>query len=366
LPFAKAPLPIERIDILKYENHHFVRVRSTDGAEGIILANSRLENTVTLFKNLIVPFFQNKDARQIETLVDEVYSDARNYKYAGMPFWNAVAHAELAILDMLGQADGKLVYQLFGEKKRNQYPVYVTTFDRKNPAEKYVANVEQKVAELNVKAAKLKVGGRMSNNADCLPGRTEKLVPLARKVLGDDCTLYVDSNGSYDAAKAIEVGKMLQDFGYGFYEEPCRWQNYDETRAVATALDLPVAGGEQDNNYWQWKYMLRENVVDLPQPDICYNGGFIRALRVAKLAEQFNLDITPHAPAQGPMRAYQLHFCAIVPNIGPFQEYHPGQNFDDHYEPLIRPQNGHIDIPDEGAGWGLTIDPTILAKAEVI
>jgi len=364
---AKTPLVIESMELLRYDDDHMVRVRSKDGAEGIVLANSRMENLATLFKNLVVPFFEGKDARQIETLVEEVYAYGRNYKYAGMPFWNCVAHAELAILDMLGKADGKLVYQLFDQPKvRDSYEVYLSTFDRRNPADEYISNVEKKVAEKNVKAVKLKVGGRMSNNADCLPGRTEKLVPLARKVLGDDFVLYVDSNGSYDAEKAIEVGKLLEDYDYSFYEEPCRWQNYDETKAVADALKMDVAGGEQDNILWQWKYMIRENVVDIVQPDMNYNGGFFRALRVAKMAEEAGVPITPHAPGQGPMRAYQLHFCAIVPNIGPFQEYNPSTNFDEHSQPLLHPTNGVFTIPDEGAGWGFSINEDVLAKAKVV
>ena len=67
----------------------------------------------------------------------------------------------------------------------------------------------------------LRLGGRMSRNRDSLPGRTEALIPLARKTLGDEMTLYADSNSSYDVTNAIRIGRLLEDNDYAFVEEPC-------------------------------------------------------------------------------------------------------------------------------------------------
>ena len=92
-------------------------------------------------------------------------------------------------------------------------------------------------------AVKFKVGGRMS--APEFPrGRTDKLIPLVRKTLGDKIVISADSNGSYDVDEAIRVGKIMEEYNFDFYEEPVPFDWYEETKQVADALTIPIAGGE--------------------------------------------------------------------------------------------------------------------------
>ena len=87
----------------------------------------------------------------------------------------------------------------------------------------------------------------MSKNADSWPGRTEKLIPLVREAFGKEMTLYADSNSSYDA-KAIRIGRLMEEYDYAFYEEPCQFDHLEDTKAVADALRIPVAAGEQESS----------------------------------------------------------------------------------------------------------------------
>ncbi|KST63892.1 hypothetical protein BC008_16455 [Mastigocoleus testarum BC008] len=84
----------------------------------------------------------------------------------------------------------------------------------------------------------------MSRNADAAPGRTEGLVSLARKTFASDIDIYVDANGSYDATAGIEVGKMLESYNISFFEEPCPFDDFEQTKCVADALSIPIATGE--------------------------------------------------------------------------------------------------------------------------
>src|SRR5687768_9951798 len=72
---------------------------------------------------------------------------------------------------------------------------------------------------------------------------------------------------------------MLQDLKCGFFEEPCPWEELSETKRVADALAMPVAVGEQDASLWRFHWMIENRVFDIVQPDLNYNGGFIRAAR---------------------------------------------------------------------------------------
>ncbi len=361
------PIIIDKIEIVRIlQKHLLVICTSTDGEKGFLPANSRMPYLFQIMEGLVIPHFLGKDARNIEVLIESVYRAGRNYKFAGMPFWNCVGHVEGSILDMLGNIARKPVSAFMGEAIRESVKVYYSTFDRVNPAEVYVENVLRSLEEAPYEAVKLKVGGRMSNNQDCLPGRTEQLVPLARKRLGDNMHLLVDANGSYDAKRGIEVGKLLQDHGYDFFEEPCPWQDYVQTQQVADALKMQVAGGEQDNSLPQFNEMIHRRIVDLIQPDMLYSGGFIRVAYIAKMAEAVGMSITPHNPRSGPAAAQMLHLAAVTPNMGPYQEYDPNPDFpDDAYAPILQIENGNVDIP-QSPGWGFVYNQELIQKAEVV
>jgi len=241
------PVTIASMELLRNRRNFLVRVRTTDGAEGIAVPNAmHLIHTYPIFLNRVAPFFKGKDARQLEPLLWELYRHDDNYKYQGLALWVCVAAAEFAVLDLLGKLSGKSVGDLLGGVKRRDIAVYRASGNRGNTPEKEVAYLKEIVAESGAKALKFRLGGRMSRNADSLPGRTEKLIPLVREAFGKEMTLYADSNSSYDVKEAIRIGRLMEEHDYAFYEEPCQFDQLEATKAVADALTIPVAGGEQE------------------------------------------------------------------------------------------------------------------------
>ena len=207
----------------------------------------------------------------------------------------------------------------------------------------------------------------MSRNADTYPGRTDKLLELARKRLGDDIILFADANGSYDASHAIKVGKILESLDFTFFEEPCPWQEYSETQTVTATLDIPVACGEQDSSLWQFKWMIENGVMNIVQPDLNYNGGFIRAARVARMAENIDMSIVPHNTQTGIASVIILQFASRTPNIGQWIEYpwRKSQEEETWYTPNFMVRDGVLRIPDS-PGLGVEIDPDYLAGAKTL
>jgi len=343
------PVPIAAVDQLQIGNAIWIRVTSESGQIGFCPGNDRLKVTVEMARKLVIPFFIGKDARDIERLVDNVYTsqDKRGsvYKYAGMPFWNIVGHIEVAIFDLLARIAGTGVNQLLGQPLRQRIPVYISQFGRETSAEEEVARAAADLEKTGAKATKLKIGLRMANSAG-QSRRDRKMIELARKTFDDDVTIYVDSNSSYTVDEAIAMGRFLNDHGVALFEEPVPWQDYRGTREVTEALsDLPiqVAGGEQDSSLWQWREMVDRRTVDIVQPDLFYNGGFVRSLRVARMAKSAGMLMTPHSPKAGTDAAAHLHLCSVIPNLGPFQEYRAHGQVD----------GGVVDVPD---GPGLGID----------
>jgi L-alanine-DL-glutamate epimerase-like enolase superfamily enzyme len=221
--------------------------------------------------------------------------------------------------------------------------------------------------ETGAKAMKFKIGGRMSRNLDAYPGRTETMLRLARKRMGDDIIINADANGSYNSEKGIEVGRLLEELKCGFYEEPCPWEELSETKKVTDALKMPVAIGEQDASTWRFLWIVENGVADIVQPDLNYNGGFIRALRVARIAAKHKATIVPHNTQTGATSVNILQFASAVPNIGTHMEYpHRGiAKKASWYTPHFVIKNGFIDVPTT-PGLGIEFDPSYMKNAEVV
>jgi len=361
----KDPVIIESIELLRKGRNHFVRVRSKDGAEGISVDDGRMDVLHPVLNRLIIPYFVGKDVRDLEEHLFQAYRYQSNYKLQGLALWAPMALVEFAILDMFGRMLKKPMGQLLGDIVRTTMPFYVASGRRDTTPEQEIDYLKTLVEPTGAKALKFRVGGRMSRNQDAMPGRTEKLIPLVRKVFGDKMVIHADSNSSYDPPKAIEVGRMLQDVGSIHYEEPCPFDNFDDTKKVTDALEIPVAFGEQESSHWRFQWSIRNHVVDIVQPDLYYYGGMIRSRRVARMADVANMATTVHLSG-GFGFVYSLHFASCTPKIGPWQEYKKGvETYGQWFDPPLKIVDGAITIP-QGPGVGIADPKEILKGATVV
>jgi D-galactarolactone cycloisomerase len=361
------PLRLDRLELLRLNDSEAMLIAHIQGGMRCFLpSNKRFLDDVPLFTGRVLPYFMGQDLRDVESLIETCYR--ANYKLSGLPFWNAIGHIEMLALECIGQATQRSVANLLGGKKRDKVPVYLSTRERTTTPEQEIDEfVLPRAQAVGARACKLGIGGRMSRNADAAPGRSEALVARARKVLGDDFAICVDANGSYDAKHAIEVGKMLESYGVWFFEEPCPFEEFAMTKQVADALEIPIAGGEQDASAAKWRWLIAERAHDIVQPDLFYAGGFLRSLKVAKLAAAAGLPCVPHAPRAHAGAATLLQFVALLDKPGEFHEFSAkaaGKSGPYAYTPELKIQNGEIQIPD-GPGFGLRYDEAELRRIGV-
>lgn len=366
LSSVKSPVKIASVELLRDKKNHFVRTRSTDGAVGVALTNGRAAYLYPILRQLVIPYFIGKDARDIESLIDGVYVYRSNYKLSGVAFWCCVAWVEFSLLDLLGKIEGKPVGDLLGGVIRREVPIYVASGNRDTTPQQEVDILAKHIEQNGARAVKFKVGGRMSNNADSMPGRTEGLIRLVRKALGDKIAIYADSNGSYDCRKAIEIGQLMQDNNIDIFEEPCPFDHLEETKCVADALSIPISGGEQETSLRRFRWMIHNDAVQVVQPDLHYNGGFIRAIRVARMAAQAGISVIPHMAGEGVGYVDVLQFASCTPNIGAFHEYKGGlPQTGPWYDPPLRLKDGAINVPT-GPGLGIVPQADILENAKPV
>jgi len=359
------PIVIDTLELLRYKGDYLCRVRSKDGAEGFSFANSQMDSLYPIFVKRMKPFFIGKDARDLEKLIDQVYVYKSNYKLQSVAIWVPLATIEFAILDMLGRIANKSMGQLIGDIHRTEIEFYQANSERDISAEETIEHLQKQLEKSQAKAIKFKVGGRMSH-PEYPKGRSEKLIPLMRKTFGDQMVISADSNGSYDVPEAIRIGKLMQDYNYAFYEEPVPFDWYEETMQVADALDIPIAGGEQEPSMRNFRWLLGNNALQIAQADMFYFGGMIRSMKVARMAEAMGKIHTPHVSNIG--YVYTLQFISVIPNAGPYHEFKSPFNDNMEFEcntSSLLPENGVVKVPT-GPGMGIDFDPDFIKKHVVV
>jgi len=358
--FFGSPVTISSIELLHEGNDYFVRVRSRDGAEGVAVTNNRAAYLYPILKGRVIPYFRGKDARDLEEHLWGVYRHQSNYKLQGLALWCPVAWVEFAILDMLGRIANKPIGELLGAIIRRRVPFYIASGRRHSTPEQEVEYLQELIQETGARAVKYRIGGRMSRNEDAMPGRTEALIPLSRQALGNQIDIHADSNSSYDPDRAIVIGRMLEEINAVYFEEPCPFDHFEDTKRVADALSIPVAGGEQEYSQRRFRWAIANRGLDIVQPDLQYYGGLIRSTRVARMAALAGIPTTVHISG-GFGFIYMLHFASFTPEIGQYQEYKKAiDRYRDWFEPALSIADGALLVP-EGPGVGL-LDPAEILK----
>lgn len=356
---------IDRIETLVRDQIAVVRVMTDSGIEGIgQTAPYRAGITAQVLHDLVAPAFLGRDPWDVEALVDEVMR--RQYKFAGGFLQRAVAGIDTALWDILGKDAGQPVMKLIGGRARETVPMYGSSMVRDTTAEEEVERLFGAIEKHGFGGVKLRIGDVMGRDVDAAPGRTEALIGMAREALGNGVDIAADANGGFSPARAVVVGRLLEQNQYSHFEEPCNFEDVEGTARVTRALEIPVAGGEQDSSLHQFHRMISSGVVDIVQPDIGYVGGISRARRVAVLAEAAGIPCTPHCANSSLLQVFTLHLAAAMPACTQRQEW----SIEDTpwtaelYEPVLEVTDGDVHAPTT-PGWGVQLTTQFVRSATV-
>jgi L-alanine-DL-glutamate epimerase-like enolase superfamily enzyme len=329
-----------------------------------------------MFEGCVRHWFLGKDARDLDQLVFDAAE--RNIKRQGIPLCVQIATLEFAILDMLGCIADLPVGRLIGTIHRPEIAVYQGTRYtelRQMEPEESLALVKQDLAESKARAIKIRAGrgDNLGSDIDNAPGRTEKLIRMTRDMFGDDMVLMMDGNGSYSVNEAVRIGRILEEYDYYFYEEPVPWDWYEEQKQVADAMEIPMAGGEEEFGIHAFRWLIANDAFDILQPDQFYFGGMIRSMQVARMAAVTGKTIVPHMSDGGLGFLYLLHFTSACPNAGDYHEFKLFATrdangtiipIDSKTEPFTS-RDGIITVPT-GSGLGIRIDNEYIKTHRVL
>jgi L-alanine-DL-glutamate epimerase-like enolase superfamily enzyme len=355
-------MKIASIETFLADQIAIVRVRTDDGAEGVGQTSPyRAGITVHVLHDMVAPHFLGQDPWDLEALVERCIRG--EYKFPSSFLYRALCGVDTALWDLLGKVTGQPVYKLLGGGVRENVPMYASSMSRSISPEAEAERLLRLREEHGFRCAKIRIGDVMARDRDAAPGRTEQIIPHIRTAMGDDFDINADANSGFSVSRAIRVGRILEDNGYFHFEEPCPYPELESTAQVAAALDIPVAGGEQDNSLVQFRRMIAMRAVDIVQPDIGYLGGVARARRVARMAEDAGIPCTPHCANQSLLQVFTLHLAASMPACHQYHEW----SIEDVpwtervYEPMLRVVDGAVAVPTT-PGWGVEILPEFLTS----
>ena len=297
----------------KHRTAHLVEIETDEGITGwgecfgpgnIALANKYIVEKV------IQPLIIGEDPINKEYIWHKVYNLLRDSGQKGMPI-QALSGIDIALWDILAKKAKLPLYQLLGGKTNKKIPVYGygMMLQRKTVEElcELFKKEANQIKEKNFKAMKMKVG--------LGPKEDLKLVSAVREAIGNDFKLMVDANHAYNKNDALYVGKGLDEMEIYWFEEPVAPEDYDGYKELKEKLETNIAGGEAEFTKYGWNQLIKNNCIDIAQPEVCGLGGITEYLKVSALAQSNFIPIVNHVWGSALSVAVNLHLLTSLPDM---------------------------------------------------
>ncbi len=297
----------------KHRTAHLVEIETDEGITGwgecfgpgnIALANKYIVEKV------IQPLIIGEDPINKEYIWHKVYNLLRDSGQKGMPI-QALSGIDIALWDILAKKAKLPLYQLLGGKTNNKIPVYgYGMMLQKKPVEELCELFKKEanqIKEKKFKAMKMKVG--LGPKEDLM------LVSAVREAIGNNFKLMVDANHAYNRNDALYVGKGLDEMEIYWFEEPVAPEDYDGYKELKEKLKTNIAGGEAEFTKYGWNQLIKNNCIDIAQPEVCGLGGITEYLKVSALAQSNFIPIVNHVWGSALSVAVNLHLLTSLPDM---------------------------------------------------
>ena len=297
----------------KHRTAHLVEIETDEGITGwgecfgpgnIALANKYIVEKV------IQPLIIGEDPINKEYIWHKVYNLLRDSGQKGMPI-QALSGIDIALWDILAKKAKLPLYQLLGGKTNNKIPVYgYGMMLQKKPVEELCELFKKEanqIKEKKFKAMKMKVG--LGPKEDLM------LVSAVREAIGNNFKLMVDANHAYNKNDALYVGKGLDEMEIYWFEEPVAPEDYDGYKELKEKLKTNIAGGEAEFTKYGWNQLIKNNCIDIAQPEVCGLGGITEYLKVSALAQSNFIPIVNHVWGSALSVAVNLHLLTSLPDM---------------------------------------------------
>lgn len=317
------------------------RVRDQDGAEGVGYTFTVGRNggaIANILEREITPLVIGRDADLIEAIWHMLWWDL-HYGGRGGPTVLALSAIDMALWDLKAKKQSTPLWKLLGGFS-DRVPCYAGGIDLELPLPKLLKQTDGNL-DRGFRAIKMKVGRkRLSEDVE--------RVAAMRKHLGPDIPLMVDANMKWTVDEAIRAARAFAPSDLTWLEEPISPDDIAGHARVVRDGGLPIAAGENLRTLWDFKHLIASGGVTFPEPDVTNCGGITHFMKIAHLAEAFNLPVTSHGAHD-----VTVHLLAAVPNRS-YLEAH-GFGLDRYIAEPLKIEDGFAIAPST-PGHGIAFD----------
>lgn len=344
--------------IVEERDHTVVRIHTADGTKGIgyTLGYGGATLIADAVEELLVPIIEGQDPRDTTRLWQEMFDGTVQIGRKGV-LLRAISIVDIALWDIKAKKAGMPLYKLLGGTA-DRIPSYASGgYYRDEKGLEGLREEMQQYVDRGHDVMKMKVGRKSLE-------REVDRVQAARDTIGPDRTLLLDANGKWDdKLEAVRACEAFAEYDPYFIEEPVMPDSVELMSKVNAALPYSVAAGELEFSRYGFAELLRENAVDIVQPDATVVGGITEWLRVAHTASTHDIPVAPHYN-------WDLHvqLLGAIEN-GRWAEYFYPDNsvkvFDDVLKYPMEPDSeGKLEIPDR-SGHGVEFNADALDSYRV-
>jgi L-alanine-DL-glutamate epimerase-like enolase superfamily enzyme len=343
--YYRIPLPVTLTDSTHGEMTHFelvtVRVLDSDGAEGIgytYTVGAGGGAIHDMIRRDLAPVLAGRPTRNTEALWQKMWWTL-HYGGRGGQSASAISAVDIALWDLKAKRAGLPLYQLLGGFDP-RVPCYAGGIDLWLARDALLQQTDDNLGR-GFRAIKMKVGR---------PSLAEDVARVAamRTHLGTDFPLMVDANMRWTVDEAIRAARALQPYQLVWLEEPTIPDDIHGHARILRDGGVPIATGENFHTLHEFSHFVRAQAVSYPEPDVTNCGGITVFMKVAHLAESFNLPLTSHGAHD-----VTVHLLAAVPNRS-YLEAH-GFGLDRYIASPLRIVDGNAIAPD-APGHGVAFD----------
>jgi galactonate dehydratase len=296
-------------------NWVFVKVTTDSGLCGYGEATLEYrEQTVATAIRELDRTLRGRDPFAIEAIWHESYRDT--YFRGGPVNMSALSGVEMALWDIKGKALGVPVYELLGGRVRDRVPCYANGWFAPARKPEEFADKARAATALGFTGLKWDPFGKNYRTID-KPSLKQALACIEAVVdaVGDQIEILVEAHGRFDVATAVRIGRALEAYDIGWYEEPVPPDNLDALAEVKRRVRVPVAAGERIYSRWDYQRFFALDCADVAQPDPSHVGGIGETRKIAAQAEARHKALCPHNPSGPVANAAALQLAACTPNF---------------------------------------------------
>ena len=346
----------------------FLKIETDEGIVGwgepVVEGRAR---TVEAAVHELSDYLVGQDPLRINDLWQVMY---RGGFYRGGPIlMSAIAGIDQALWDILGKSMGQPVYKLLGGRLRDRMKTYCWVGGDR-PGE--IIEGIHRARAMGFDTVKMNGTEEFAMvESHAAVDRALEKFALIRAEFGSTIDFGIDFHGRVSMPMAKVLLRELEPLRPLFVEEPVLAEQCEYYPRLAESTSIPLAAGERMYSRFDFKRVFEAGGISILQPDVSHAGGITECLRIAAMAEAYDVSLAPHCPL-GPVALAACLQVDLVSQNAVFQEQSMGIHYNQGAELLdyvlnpedFRVKDGFV-AASERPGLGVEIDEARVIAASV-